>query len=300
MTALPRTWIHGDKNAWENGNYCNDHRRRITLYHPSLHLPVRLFVLFCLFTSACLPFVLVQPASAAMSSISPCPSPAQDEMSQLYIDAVRSRGADGSCDANCERLYAQMERQACEYAASGTCYSCDPAVCAKYGITCRNSPPVTQPPPEEPFPWMVVVGGLAAVAIAAVAAAKLLGKKAPEEKEKKKQKAVRYILQISPTDTIEVSTKEPGSFTAAAWKVDENGALSRADDASISVTPPESIPGLVVTPLSGTGSVTPQVSLGQPAGSKSAKIQVTASVEGNGISTFVTLNFETETNIEFD
>jgi hypothetical protein len=235
-----------------------------------------------------------------MSSISPCPSPAEDEMSQLYINAVQSRGGDGSCDANCERLYAQMERKACEYAVSGTCYSCDPAVCAKYGITCRNSPPATQPPPDEPFPWVVVVGGLAAVAIAAAAIAKGLGKKKPDDQEKKDKGPVGYILQISPTDTIKISTKEGGSFTVTAWKVDENGGISHANNATITLLPPSQVPGLSVVPTSGMGTVAVNVTLDRPSGVRSAKIQINAAAGGKGTSAFVTVNFEAGTNIEFD
>ena len=160
--------------------------------------------------------------------------------------------------------------------------------------------PGTQFPPEEPFPWLVVVGGLAVVGVGALAVLKGLRDKKPGEKEKKDQGPAGYILQISPTDTIKVSTKERGSFTATAWKVGENGALSRAGNASITIVPPRDIQGLSVVPGSGMGSVNVSVSLEKPATVGSAKIQVNASAGGKGISTFVTVNFEEEANIEFD
>jgi len=63
---------------------------------------------------------------------------------------------------------------------------------------------------------------------------------------------------------------------------------------------PAGVPGLSVLPLSGMGSVNVSVSINQPAGVNNAKIQVNASAGGAGISAFVTVNFEAETNIEFD
>jgi len=88
-----------------------------------------------------------------------------------------------------------------------------------------SASPQPVPPPSEPgIPWVLIVGPLAIAAIAAIAAAKTLGKKKPEEKKEKKDKGpTQYILQISPVDTIKVSTKEGGSFTATAWKVNETG-----------------------------------------------------------------------------
>ena len=253
-------------------------------------------ILVCLLVS-------IPPVSAAMTKISPCPQPMDDEITQLYLTATSSRvGEDYFCDANCEKLYALVDKRACELAAQGYCYTCDPTVCGKFGIICKGTGPQpgTQSPPEEPFPWLVVVGGLAVVGIGALAVLKGLGKKKPGEKDKKDQGPEGYILQISPTDTIKVSTKERGSFTATAWKVGENGALSRAGNASITLVPPRDVPGLSVVPGSGKGSLNVSVSLEKPATVGSAKIQVNASAGGKGISTFVTVNFEGEANIEFD
>jgi hypothetical protein len=162
-------------------------------------------------------------------------------------------------------------------------------------------PSVKPPPPEEPgIPWVPIVGGLAAVAIAAIAIAKGLGRKKPDDQKKKDEGPAGYILQISPTDTIKVSTKESGSFTVTAWNVDENGSISRADNATITLLPPSQVPELAVAPTSGMGSITVNVSLKKPARVNSAKIQIDASAGGKGTSAVVTVNFEAETNIEFD
>jgi hypothetical protein len=166
------------------------------------------------------------------------------------------------------------------------------------------NPPVTGGtplPPEGPgIPWLPIAGGIAAVAIAAAAIAKGLRKKKPDDGKKKDEGPAGYILQISPTDTIKVSTKKGGSFTVTAWKVDENGGISRANNASISLVPPPGVPGMSVVPVSGMGSVNVSVSIDKPASVNSAKIQVNASAGGAGISAFVTVNFEAETEIEFD
>ena len=154
---------------------------------------------------------------------------------------------------------------------------------------------------ESGIPW-VAVAGIGAVAVAAAAIAKAMQKKKPDDKqkEKKDEGPVGYILQISPIDTIKVNTKENGSFTATAWKVDENGNASRASNASITFTPPPDVPELTIVPISGMGSVKASVSIDGPVNVGQAKIQVTASVGGTGTQAYVTVNFESETNIEFD
>jgi hypothetical protein len=162
---------------------------------------------------------------------------------------------------------------------------------------------------EEPvtgdIPWLPVVGGLALVAAAAAIIAKGLGKKKPGEqksveKEKKDEGPAGYILQITPSDTIDVSTKKSGGFTATVWKVDRAGATTHAAGVPVRITPPPGIPGLTVAPLSGTGSVAVTVSLAKPAPVDSARIQVSAAAGGGGTSANVTVNFESETEIEFD
>ncbi len=158
-------------------------------------------------------------------------------------------------------------------------------------------------PSDEPgIPWLPIVGGIAAVANAAAALAKGLGKQKPEETDDEKKKdegPVGYILQISPIDTIKVSTKEGGTFTVTAWKVDEKGGISHANDATITLLPPQ-VPGLSVVPTSGMGSITVNVSLDRPANVANAKIQIDASAGGKGTSAFVTVNIEAGTKIEFE
>jgi len=175
------------------------------------------------------------------------------------------------------------------------------------------------PADEAEFPWVVVIGALGALGAAGLVGAKVLGgkkgsaattppvmikKPAPSgektEKEESKQGEVSYILQISPTDTINVGTKKPGSFSATVWKVNAGGTPALAGNAVISLTVPAQAPGLSVTPGSGMGSVTVNVSLEQPAGIDRTKIKVNASVGGKGISAFVTVNFDAETKIEFE
>ena len=152
---------------------------------------------------------------------------------------------------------------------------------------------------ESGIPWIPVIG-IAGVAIAAIALANRMRKQKPDDKEKKEEGPVGYILQISPTDTIKVSTQEPGAFTASAWKVDEKGTAAPANNASITLVPSAGIPGLSIVPLSGMGSVDVTVSLDKSGGVDGVTIQVNASVGGGGTSTTVTVNFEAETSIEFE
>jgi len=152
---------------------------------------------------------------------------------------------------------------------------------------------------ESGIPWVPVIG-VAGVAIASIALAARMRKQKPKDKKKKEEGPVGYILQISPTNTIKVSTSAPGSFTASAWKVDEKGTASPADNASISFVPPAGVPGLSIDPLSGTGSVKVTVSAGEPVGIDTATIQVNATAGGGGTSAVVTVNFEAETSIEFE
>jgi hypothetical protein len=152
---------------------------------------------------------------------------------------------------------------------------------------------------ESGIPWVPVIG-IAAVAIAAIALANRMRKPKSGDKEKKDDGPVGYILQISPADTITISTEKPGSFTASAWKVDEKGTASPANNASITLVPSAVLPGLSIEPLSGMGSVDVTVSLDEPAGTDGITIQVNASAGGGGTSTTVRVNFEAETSIEFE
>jgi hypothetical protein len=194
----------------------------------------------------------------------------------------------------------------CRY-IDAVCHPCEhpgnPDPLCKSTVTTKPDspyePPYVPPDEEHDIPWVVIIGGLAVAGIAAVAISKGLGKKKPGEKEEKKG-TVRYILQITPTDTIKVGPNKPGSFTATAWKVDEKGVPSQAGNATITIVPPAGIPGLSVAPASGMGSVIATVSLDRPAGVDTAQIKVTASVGGKGISANITVTFEAETKIEFD
>jgi hypothetical protein len=76
------------------------------------------------------------------------------------------------------------------------------------------------------IPWVPVIG-VAGVAIAAIALAARLRKQKPKDKEKKEEGPVGYILQISPTNTIKVSTSAPGSFTASPGRSMKKGPHPR-------------------------------------------------------------------------
>jgi hypothetical protein len=109
--------------------------------------------------------------------------------------------------------------------------------------------------------WILVVGGLAALAAAVVAvvaglgvAAALIlrgrGPKAPS----KQPAPPRYVLQLS-ARSLEVRVGQSTSLGIQAWRITPEGATLPAPDAVINVLPPPSSTGLVVTPLSGLGTL---------------------------------------------
>lgn len=180
---------------------------------------------------------------------------------------------------------------------NGVCYSRTqlPALPATpSGEVIRNQP-ACAPPPEDGS-WVVIVGGLAAVAAAAAGIAILL-KNRP--KKKGEQPPEQYILQLS-KDTLKVSLKKGDSFTASVWKVTGEAGLVPVPTATIQVTSPPGIPGLIVAPSTGQGSLTPVVTLSRSSGKPTASIAVTASDRGGSVSAKVTVKFEEEAGIEFD
>jgi|GEM_PF-1668789 len=267
-------------------------------------------MLLAIFASIC----LIVPLAAEMTSISPCPLPMQDEMSQLYINAVQSRGSDGSCDANCEKKYDLMNRKACEYASAGNCYSCDPKVCSKYGIVCKgSSPPPTQaPPPDGDGTWILVIAAIGVLGVGAVIGAKLLGGKKPapvtpgtaseggekEKKEKKKEEPVTYILQLS-ANHVSVTPDEPASLTVAVWKkvgdrppVPEPGAVVTVENPADS--------GLSVTPSTGNSPLQAEIALAGEMKRPSVQLGITATAGGTMRKAEVTVDVSSKTRIEFE
>ncbi|HIH27081.1 MAG TPA: hypothetical protein HA256_03700 [Methanoregulaceae archaeon] len=180
---------------------------------------------------------------------------------------------------------------------NGVCYSRTqlPALPATPSNTVVQNQPACAPPPEDSS-WVVIVGGLAAVAVAAAVIARIL-KNRP--KKKGEQPPEQYILQLS-KDTLKVSPEKSDSFTASVWKVTEAGGLVPVPTATIQVTAPPGVPGLSIAPTSGTGSLTPVVSLSRSPGAASARMGVTASDRGGSVSAQVTVTFEEEAAIEFD
>ncbi|HIH27657.1 MAG TPA: hypothetical protein HA256_06765 [Methanoregulaceae archaeon] len=240
------------------------------------------------------------PASA-MTSISPCPPAAEDEMSQLYINAVRSRGEGGSCDANCEQLYAQMERRACEYAATGVCYSCDPATCAKYGISCGSTGTGPTPPPDDDNSWIVIIGAIAVIGGGLAIGAKKLGSKGKptsDDKKKKEKEKVRYILQIS-TERLTVTPDASAHLKVTAWKIVGENPPAPAPEATITLKVPAGNEGLSIQPASGTGSVEASVALVSQVSKSPVMITVTATAGKSSVSAQVTVEIPAEYLMEF-
>jgi hypothetical protein len=265
-------------------------------------------MILALFASTC----LIVPLAAEMTSISPCPLPMQDEMSQLYINAVQSRGSDGSCDANCEKQYDLLNRKACEYASTGNCYSCDPKVCSKYGIVCKgSSPSPTQvPPPDGDGTWILVIGVIGVLGVGVVVGAKLLGGKKPDpvtpgtagqkeekKKEKKKEESVTYILQLS-ANHVSVTPDESASLTIAVWKkvgdsppVPEPGAFVTLENPADS--------GLSVTPSKGNSPLQAEIALAGEMKRPSVTLGITATAGGTTKKAEVTVDVSSKTRIEF-
>lgn len=238
---------------------------------------------------------------SAMTSISPCPPAAEDEMSQLYINAVRSRGEGGSCDANCEQLYAQMERRACEYAVTGVCYSCDPSVCSKYGISCGSTGTGPTPPPDDDNSWIVIIGAIAIIGGGLAIGAKKLGSKGKptsDDKKKKEKEKVRYILQLS-TDHVTVTPEATAHLKVTAWKIAGESPPAPAPEAAITLTLPAGNEGLSIQPASGTGSVETSVALVSQVAKSPVMITVTASAGKSSVSAQVTVEIPAEYLMEF-
>lgn len=180
---------------------------------------------------------------------------------------------------------------------NGVCYSRTqlPALPATPSTTIVQNQPACASPPEDSS-WVVIVGGLAVVAVAAAVIARML-KNRP--KKKGEQPPEQYILQLS-KDTLKVSLKRSDSFTVTAWKVTEDGGFVAVPTAQITVTPPRNIPGLVIQPATGNGSLTPSVSLRTFPGSVSGVITITASAGGRTVSADVKVTAEGTPDIEFD
>jgi hypothetical protein len=143
----------------------------------------------------------------------------------------------------------------------------------------------------------VIIGGLAAVAVAAAIIAKLLKNK-PRKKGQPPPES--YILQLSKNE-VTINTRKSDSFTATVWKITEDGGYTQAPSAIIRVTGPPGIPGLRLSPSSGSGSLTTTVSLDTASASMTGIITVMASAGGKGgITADVKVKLDAEADIEFD
>jgi len=208
-----------------------------------------------------------------------------------YYSGPLSEGLNCDFEGYVDNTWVSTER------VNGDCWSTgwQPKLPATPASTVVQNKPVCAPPPEDGS-WVVIVGGLAAVAAVAAIIAILL-KSRP--KKKGEQPPEQYILQLS-KDTLKVSPGKSDSFTASVWKVTAEGGLVAVPTADIQVTAPAGIPAMTVIPSSGSGSVTPVVSLSRSPGKETASIGVTASDRGGSVSATVTVTFEEEAGIEFD
>ncbi|HUU75691.1 MAG TPA: hypothetical protein VMW63_06330 [Methanoregulaceae archaeon] len=238
----------------------------------------------------------------------PCPTDAQNELTQLYINAIQSRGDEGSCDAYCKQQYALLERRSCEYAVSGYCYDCNPTICSKYGISCGSGGTGSDTtPPGDDNTWIVIVGALVIIGGGLAVGAKVLGKSKEKgtepvtpgkKKEKKEKEQVRYILQLS-ADHLTVTKDAPAHLTVTAWKISGNTPPAPAPEAALTLTVPADDKGLSVQPASGNGSVTSGVSLVSQVSKNPVTITVTASAGKSSVSAQVTVEIPADYVIEF-
>lgn len=252
-------------------------------------------------------------ATSAMTSISPCPPEAQDEMAQLYIQAVQSRGSDGSCDAACEQAYDLMDRRACELAASGVCYTCDPAVCAKYGIACGGTGEgSTNRPPGDDITWIVVVCAGALVAVGGAVAVSRgkkkevppqktqapVGKRAAEEKKKEKKEKTVYILQLS-ADAVRITKGSPAAVTITVWKQVGDSPPVPAPEAKISLALQPEEKGISIVPPEGQGKLQAAFQLKDQVSVTELSCIVTATAGESGTSAAIRITVEQDIRMEF-
>ena len=128
--------------------------------------------------------------------------------------------------------------------------------------------------------WVATVGALGAVAAAAAAfgfvPGSTRGADGNGDRSQTGDRRRRYVLQLS-ADRIEARSDRPGTLEAQVWEVGSDGSVAGANAA---ITMTASLPELVVSPASGTGSLASSISVVGPPTSGTGTLTVVASAEG--------------------
>ena len=181
-----------------------------------------------------------------------------------------------------------------------------------------KGPGSSQVPPEDNIPWVVVIGAIGALGVAAVAGAKVLGKKppapqkpsTPREKEKEKKKPVQYILQFLPESLaktavagvvhLQAGPGESASFTVVVKKRLQDGTITSAPEAQISIVPKPGTEGISVAPSRGSGQVSCTVSVDKNVTAETGELVVSVTGAGGGFSTNVIVDIDQNYRVEFE
>lgn len=168
------------------------------------------------------------------------------------------------------------------------------------------------------IPWIVIIGAIGVIGVAAVAGAKVLGKKSPtpqkpstpSEKEKEKKKPVQYILQFLPESLAKTAVKGvvhlqagPGgsaSFTVLVKKRLQDGTITSAPEAQISIVPKPGTEGISVAPSRGSGQVSCTVSVDKNVTAETGELVVSVTGAGGGFSTNVIVDIDQNYRVEFE
>ena len=128
--------------------------------------------------------------------------------------------------------------------------------------------------------WVATVGALGAVAAAAAAfglvPGSTRGADGNGDRSQTGDRRRRYVLQLS-ADRVEARSDRPGTLEAQVWEVGSDGSVAGANAA---ITMAASLPELVVSPASGTGSLSSSITVVGPPTAGTGTLTVEASAEG--------------------
>lgn len=264
------------------------------------HRIIVFFFILCFFSGITLPHV-----SAADDF---CPDEATKSLNILY-----------------HRCYDYNDQAACDQYEKERCCLCEcyPGCCKGesmmcspfYEGTCQCSGGYDT---NGDIPWIVVIGAIGALGVAAVAGAKVLGKKSPapqkpstpREKEKEKKKPVQYILQFLPESLAKTAVAgvvhlnagpgESASFTVLVKKKLQDGTITSAPEAQISILPKPGTEGISVAPSRGSGQVSCTVSVDKNVTAETGELMVSVTGAGGGFSTNVIVDIDQNYRVEFE
>ncbi len=149
---------------------------------------------------------------------------------------------------------------------------------------------------DTPLPWKTVGGGAAAVAAAATAMAGALARTSQGKRTRRDPKRpIGYVLQLS-SQQLRLSAQQSAPLDVAVWQVMPDGRASPAEDARITLSPPE---GASVRPADGAGRVSAVVWQTGAMVAGGETLTVTASsAAGGGARATVALTPAEETRLE--